>query len=390
MGFCLVEVTLLVIAWPALRVSASLQVAPAVVEAPLEPGSTVGPVWVRNTGSQAAAVQVELVGLSHDPRGRPVFLTDPHFRGDIGRLLRPSWQSATVEAGEARPLHFQVTPAASGRASAYAAAWVQSAVPTGTLRVAVLLLLGDRVSGAGLQAEPSGVGRLEDGPLSVRAAWAEQRAAGAPVELVAEVFNGGAVHLRPRLLARVADERGRALGQALLGPALVLPGASRQLRGAWAPPLLPPGMYRVLLFTSEGATAGQPGPLFETAFQVAAPYQVALAQGRVGLALLGFDPSGRPALQAVVHNGGLGPVAPLLELQVASDSGPIAATTVRGPLIPPGEQGAVVLPWPDRADAGRPHTAVVRWVDGGRTVAEASLTVWAALASAEPKGSGRP
>ena len=386
----LVIVTFLVITSAAPGASASLQVAPAVVEAPLEPGSAVGPVWIRNTASRAAEVRVELVGLTHDPRGRPVFLTDPQVRSEIGRLVRPSWQSTTVDPGEARPLYFQVTPEASGRASAYAAAWVQSAVPTGTLRVAVLLLLGGTASRAGLETARSGGGLPAGESLAVRAAWAEQRAAGEPVELVAEVFNRGPAHLRPRLLARVVDERGRAVGEAFLGPGLVLPGASRQLRGAWAPPLLPQGRYRVLLLPPEGTATGPSSPLFEAAFQVTAPYQVALVQGRVELALLGFDPSGRPALQAVVQNAGSAPVAPLLQLQVTEEGGPIAATTLRGPLIPPGEQGAVVLPWPDTADAGKPHTAVVRWLDGGRTVAEASLAVWAALASAEPRGSSRP
>lgn len=389
--------------WLAPGAGASLQVAPAVVEAALEPGSTVGPVWIRNTASHPTRVQVELVGLTHDPRGRPLFLDDPQVRGEVSRLVRPSWSSASLEAGEARPLSFQVTPVAAGRGGVYAAALVQSAVPTGTLRVAVLLLLGGPSGGSGPADEASvPATAFGDDALAVRAAWTEQRAPGEPVELVAEVFNAAGTHRRPRLMARIYDEAGRTLGETFLGPGLVLPGASRELRGAWAPPLLSPGRYRVVLLPAEHAVGptgvrepsvtgeGRFSSLYETAFQVVAPYQVALVQGRVELALLGVDPTGRPALQAVVYNGGSTAVAPLLQLQVATHRGVVASTVVRGPAIAPGEQGAVVLPWPAKGEAAEPHTARVRWLEAGRTVAEASLTVWSALAAAPAKGSSRP
>ena len=378
-GGWIVFLTLVYMALGHPRAEASLQVSPAILEGALRPGQRTGPIWVRNGGPETTRVEAELVGLTHDAAGRPRFLRDPEVVQALAGLVRPSWEQVSLAAGETRPLYLEVSPRAHGAPGAYGALLVKAAVPTGTLQVAVLLLL------AGVRTGPDAAreGQAAGGSLPVVAAWVEQRKAGIPVELVAEVVNRGAVHRRPLLLARISGPDGSGLGEALLGPALVLPGARRQLRGVWSPALLVPGEYRVSLH-HDGPGGHPAGPVGHLRFAVVAPYRVAVVEGSVSLALLGTGPDGQPALQALVRNTGSAPATPVLEVQVVSPAGAVGTSTVRVPEVAPGQQAAVLLPWPAPAGPG-PHTARVRWVDQGRTVAESSIAVWTELAAA-PEG----
>ena len=384
--------TILLQAVAGLPALASLQVAPAVVEAELAQGGRAGPVWVRNLSSGTAEAWVELVGLTHEPNGRPVFLDDPPSKATVAAVLRPSWERMSLGPGASAPLYFEVRPGPLP-AALYAAAFIHTPVPTGTVRVSVLLLLSQ--PGA---ARPAGQGQpeswppscrvppqadAEEAPVRVEAAWAEQERAGDPVQLVARVANRGPVHVRPRVMALICDRTGAVVGRALLVPAVVFPGAVRELRGAWAPALLPPGSYPMAV-----GPAGTPGQgWWESLLVVNGPYRLARVKGRMAL-LLGEKDAGRH-VQAVLRNEGELALQGWLEVVVAAPGVPELRQRLDCPALQPGQQAVVALPGPTAGDAAGAHWRV-RWVAHGQVVAEASASAPLPAVSAAMRGLGRP
>ncbi len=379
MGVALASV--LLAAGPA---QAAIQVSPAILEGLLARGSTLGPVTVFNPGPEEVQARVELAWLTHDPLGRPIFLEDPDSRRAAQAVIRPSWQVATIGAGAARPLHFVVDPVDANLRAAYPVAFVQVPVPTGILRVAVLMLLGPADSGGG-ELAPT---------VRVRAAWVDQDAPGAPVGVLAEVFNAGEAHVRPRLVASVSGEGPGTLGEVALGPAVVLPGAVRRLQGLWRPAWLPVGRYRLQIGPADDRAAesggGRSGLWYETAFEVVEPYRVAVVKGELQLSLTAASSVSPPRVQASVYNRGNTEVTPRLVVELARDGVVAASALATAPSVPPGGVATVELPWPQGVGAGR-YVLTARWVDADRVVASGTVSVTSTAAvAARPEERERP
>ncbi|MEW6046851.1 MAG: hypothetical protein AB1609_10270 [Bacillota bacterium] len=346
--------------------SSSIRVSPLMLDGDAgHAGGRLGPVYVTNTSGQPVPVQVELAGLTHDPDGYPVFLTDPEHRDLAIRSVRPSWTSAELRAGETRALWFDVHRPPHG--GVYLAALVRTPVPTGSLVVAVLLFL----RGPGASTQPS---------LRLEGVWAEQETPNQPVQVVAQVRNTGARDETARGEALLVGPDGQLQGRIHLGPATVLPGAVRLLRAEWRPGLLPPGRYVV-----QAALAGQGGAAQKLAagFDVIRPYELARLAGALSLAVEA-DAAGIPVVVASVHNRSSRPVAPVLEISVTAKDGEKRSTTVRGPTVEPGAVDRVQLPWPAPLSAGE-YQVDVEWLDGARRVAQAALSL--AVAPSLARGS---
>lgn len=363
---------------------AAIQVSPAILEGLLVPGSTLGPVTVFNPGPEEVQARVELAWLTHDALGRPIFLEDPDSRRAAQAVIRPSWQVATIDAGGARPLHFLVDPVDPKLRAAYPVAFVQVPVPTGLLRVAVLMLLGPAEPGGGEQPPA----------VRVRAAWVDQDAPGAPVGVLAEVLNAGEAHVRPRLVASVSGEGLGTLGEVALGPAVVLPGAVRRLQGLWRPAWLPAGRYRLRIGPAADravASGGdRSGLWYETAFEVVEPYRVAVVKGELQLSVTATSSVAAPRVQASVYNRGNTEVTPRLLVELAQDGVVAAGAVATAPSVPPGGVATVELPWPQGAGPGR-YALTAHWVDGDRVVASGTVSVTSAAAvAARPEERERP
>ena len=336
---------------------ATLWVSPLVLEATAAAcPARLGPVLVVNGADSPAAVEVDLAGLSHDLDGFPVFLTGAQERARASALVTPAWQQATLQPGEGRELWFDVKdcPAEGG----YAAALVSTPVETGWLQVAVLLLLH------------GGAARPGEG-MVLESLWAQQAAAGAPVELVARVRNVGQAAGTARVQAWVLGPGGEVQGRVWLGPGRLLPGGARLLRGLWEPPLLPPGRYAVQAWLEPAA--GSSAPQVAAELEVVRPYELAMARGSVSLSLAG-SPSGLPSVVASVHNQGSRPVRPRLEVTFARGEQVAASTRVSVEEVEPGAVAGVEVPWPAGLPPGEYRVAAV-WLDGARPVAEGSLEV---------------
>lgn len=350
-----------VAAWSALggEASASLRVSPLVVEATLGVGSSrLGPVYVTNTAGAPLPVRVELVGLTHDVDGYPIFLMGERDRVRASRSVRPSWQEASLAPGESRALWFE--PIDPAREGAYLAALVSAPVPTGTLQVAVLLLL----RGPQPPGEAPGV-RLEE-------VWAEQEAPGRPVEVVARVRNPHRTDGQARVEALIVGPDGSVEGRVTLGPSRLLPGTERLLRGRWEPAVLPPGRYVVHAALHEAGADGD-GSGATALVDVVRPYELARLAGTMSVAL---RPGGGavPSLVASLHNLGTRPARPLLEVRVRGREQVAASTRLRGPEVGPGRVVGVEVPWPSGLSPGDYRVEVV-WLDGARPVASDALDV---------------
>ena len=345
------------------RAWASLRVGPLVLEAPPGCPARLGPVEVTNVADEPVHARVEVVGLTHDLEGFPVFLDEPSARASARALLRPDWEEAELAPGESRELWLDVTGCPDE--GAYAAALVSAPVLTGTLKVGVLVLLHGR------EAWPTV-------PVVLEGVWAQQEATGHPVEIVARVRNPGAAGTMARVEALIVGPDGETLERLWLGPGRVLPGASRLLRASWQPPLLPPGRYLVQARPHPESSL-EPTPSVAR-FDVIGPYQVAVVRGGLSLALA--SDTSPPSLVASVHNRGAVPVRPQLAVTFAREDEPLASQRLSGAEVGPGEVGGVEVPWPAHLPPGTYRVEAV-WLDGDRTVATHGLevTLGAALAS---------
>ncbi|WP_324668281.1 hypothetical protein [Geochorda subterranea] len=342
---------------------ASLRVGPLVLEAPPGCPARLGPVEVTNVADGPVQARVEVVGLTHDLEGFPVFLDDAAARASARALLRPDWEDAALAPGERRELWLEVTGCPDE--GAYAAALISAPVLTGTLKVGVLVLLH------GPEAWPSA-------PVVLEGVWAQQEAAGQPIEVVARVRNPGAVGTMARVEALIVGPDGETRQRLWLGPGRLLPGASRLLRASWQPPLLPPGRYTI---EARLHPDGSPDPVPKVArFDVIGPYQVAMVRGGLSLAL--SSEASPPSLVASVHNRGAVTVRPQLAVTFARDDEPVASQRLSGAQVGPGEVGGVEVPWPAHLPPGTYRVEVV-WLDGDRPVAaqDVEVTFGAALAS---------
>lgn len=357
-----------VAAWSGLgrEAAASLRVSPLVLEATLgADASRLGPVYVTNTARAPLPVRVELVGLTHDVEGYPIFLMAERDRVRAWQSVRPSWQEAELAPGESKALWFE--PAGPAQEGAYLAALVSAPVPTGTLQVAVLLLL----RGPQPPGEPATV-QLEE-------VWAEQEAPGQPIEVVARVRNPHRTDGQARVEALIVGPGGSVQGRVTLGPSRLLPGTERLLRGRWEPAVLPPGRY-VVQATLRGPGAGSDGRVATGLVDVVRPYELARLAGTVSVALRP-GAGAVPSLVASLHNRGTRPVRPLLEVRVSGREQVAAATRVEGPEVGPGQVAGVEVPWPSGLSPGDYRVEVV-WLDGARQVASDALDVTVASAVA--------
>lgn len=347
--------------------AASLRVSPLVVEGRVqEGGSPLGPVYVSNAGRVGLPVRVELVELSHDLQGHPVFSFDPASRARASELLRPSWEQEELSPGEGRELW--LLPSAAARTQgAYVAALIGAPVPTGTLQVAVLVLL----RGASGPAEA---------PLLLEGVWAEQEAPGNPVDVVARVRNPGASDGWATVEATVVAADGSVHGRLTLGPQRVLPNAARLLRARWQPAVLPPGRYVVQATLNGGAP---PVPASTASLDVVRPYELARVSGSVSVAVGTAGP--QPSLVASLHNRSPRPVRPVLEVRVTGPRGPVASARVEGPEVQPAGVVGVRLPWPPGLPPGQ-YRVEVAWVDGFREVASDAVEVSLAVPVARGPG----
>jgi hypothetical protein len=305
--------------------AAGLIVSPTVVTAEVDKEEALPPVKIKNEAAEPweCVLALRPLGQALDgaPRAAPesypfsahalvTLRTRPRFVLQPGETAQVVWRAAAP----ARPGGAYALLEVRGRPAGGDGPWV--------VLDAELRLTFPGTARAALSA-----GRVDAG----------QEKLGAPVTLSVRVKNDGDAAVTASAAVSVGDANGKVVAQAMLGPALVLPGYERTLEGTLAVP--PPGGYKLggtieALGVAPVALAG--------AIEVLRPGEI--ATHRAALVSAGPDvaaPGAPIRLEAVVENRGNLPLPATGRAVIRGDAMEAVATLAPPSPIPVGRRGTL-------------------------------------------------
>ncbi|HKA90338.1 MAG TPA: hypothetical protein VKE22_21900 [Haliangiales bacterium] len=349
--------------------AAGLVVSPTVVTAEIAGDEPLPSVKIKNEGGEAweceLAVRPPAQALDGAPRPgletypysahTLVTIKNAHFVLQPGETATVAWRAAPP----ARAGGGYAVLAVKGRPAGGGGPWVE-------LHVEVLLTF------PGAARAAVSAGRVD----------AAQDKAGAPVTLSVRVKNEGDIAVSANAAVALSDASAKVVAQAVLGPAIILPGYERMIEGTLAAP--PPGAYKIAgAVEAAGASVPVTGAL-----EVLRPGEIATHRA----ALVGAGPDAAAAaapvrLEAVVENRGNLPLPATGRAVVRGATGEVGATLAPPSPIPVGRRGtlagiAPALPAGDyqvelwvENPAGRPLASARRTLRVGAEVPRGALRI---------------